>query len=410
MLNLFQDRDQDPRPTTWSNLATSIDPSSTPLDSPPSTEFIINLATKLFDSSNKDISLYAEPFFTLVHELLENGFSVGAVGLEVSVEEEFLFSTDALSSGVNQVDQEIWDLLLHSPESISIEPADVGLCREIFNLCWRQDWKLRIESPSIYTLIVKNVIYCALLVPDLQEQAYKYFSGILSGLSSLAEIHIPISVDFLIIEGLGIISNKYVIYALTASKTLQSKIYDDLLSTLTTPSPAFTDLSVFDKDQLRQCLGLVLTTACTNINNYVLTKSTLFSLISASQDTSPDIMRNAFTSIACITVILNPRDVIEIVLSALARRLGDDGCEELVWETLGNIALVTGDVGVFEEVLVVMLEKSQGRVSRITRTLARVRGRPPIFRDVYLSKIICLVIEKAGDGIANLNVSEWVNR
>jgi hypothetical protein len=44
-------------------------------------------------------------------------------------------------------------------------------------------------------------------------------------------------------------------------------------------------------------------------------------------------------------------------------------------------------------------------MTRITRTLARVRGRPLAFRDVYLSKIINLLIEKTSKEIANLNVS-----
>jgi hypothetical protein len=140
----------------------------------------------------------------------------------------------------------------------------------------------------------------------------------------------------------------------------------------------------------------------------VLTKSTLFTLISASQDPSPATMRNALAAIACITIILNPRDVIEIVLSSLGRRLNDGMGDELVWETLGNIALVTGDVGVYEEVLVLMLERGKmnfGQMTRITRTLARVRGRPLVFRDVYLTKIINLLIEKTSKEIANLNVS-----
>jgi hypothetical protein len=348
-----QDKDLESRPTTWSSLSKLVLPSSPipPIDSPPPTTHIIHLASTLFADSNKDLPRYAEPFFNLIHELLSSSFSIGQmVTSNDGSNDDCIFSTSTLSTGIQQADQEIWDVLLHSPLSVQMGGMDDDLCRDIFSLCWRQDWKIRIESPAIYSFIVKNVVYCCLHVPDLQEQAYTY-------LSSLAEIHIPISVYFLIVEGLGVLSTKYYLYSNQSSQNLQTNIYEDLLSTLTKPSPAFTDLSVFDTDQLRQCLSLVLTTVCNNINNYVLTKSTLFTLISASQETTLATIRNAFAAIACITTILNPRDVIEIVLSALARRLDEGTCEELIWETLGNIALVTGDVGVYEEVLVLMLER-----------------------------------------------------
>ena len=104
-------------------------------------------------------------------------------------------------------------------------------------------------------------------------------------------------------------------------------------------------------------------------------------------------------SVGCLCAVLQTKEIIEIAIPTLARRLEDNIMVEMefLWETLGNIGCCS-DEGVFKSIVNLILntyKQTPTMIPTIGHTIARVPGRSYQLLAMYAEKALELFLEKA---------------
>ncbi|KAI8803148.1 hypothetical protein BJ742DRAFT_830677 [Cladochytrium replicatum] len=207
------------------------------------------------------------------------------------------------------------------------------------------------------------------------------------------------------VEGLGVLALR--------NNTYLPEANEFLCHLLTGPSSVFSNMNdEASLSALRHCAAIILRKCLTAANSSSTTKSSLFALINAAQGVYADVNEsepfsreyivyvNSIVALAGISPALKPKEVIEVAIPLLTRRLRDGPdvhFESLMWECLGNVGL-TCDESVYTEVVSFMLEHSKrtfSKIAKISHTLARMDGRSSTFHRIYLEYILTMFMEKA---------------
>ncbi|KAJ3397366.1 phosphatidylinositol-4- kinase [Lobulomyces angularis] len=314
---------------------------------------------------------------------------------------------------------DIWDSLLKDQKNVTLKHVDPVLVDYIFDVCWKTEWKEKIQiywKEDLYleylSVILKLRIYCSFHKIDVLTVIYNEFSDMFKSFKKLYEDNHPIGVILHIVEALGIFAQR--------DEELLTTTIQLFLNFLTEPADCFMVFSQDDTESVIQCVCVILSTICQNSGNSAVSKSALFTLINIAQSgkllttgtnekNSYLRLRNSFTGISFIAPTLKTKDAV-IVFPVFSKYLeeSDRQYDELIWEALGNIALLTDDISIYDEVVTLVLErcrKSFIKLTRISRTLARVTGKPAAFRDLYLRKIIALLIDRAETSLKQTDTS-----
>ncbi|KAJ3226573.1 phosphatidylinositol-4- kinase [Clydaea vesicula] len=320
---------------------------------------------------------------------------------------------------------DIWDSLLKDQKNVTLKHVDPVLVDYIFDVCWKTEWKEKIQiywKEDLYleylSVILKLRIYCSFHKIDVLTVIYNEFSDMFKSFKKLYEDNHPIGVILHIVEALGIFAQRFAI--IDRDEELLTTTIQLFLNFLTEPADCFMVFSQDDTESVIQCVCVILSTICQNSGNSAVSKSALFTLINIAQSgkllttgtnekNSYLRLRNSFTGISFIAPTLKTKDAV-IVFPVFSKYLeeSDRQYDELIWEALGNIALLTDDISIYDEVVTLVLErcrKSFIKLTRISRTLARVTGKPAAFRDLYLRKIIALLIDRAETSLKQTDTS-----
>ncbi|TPX38337.1 hypothetical protein SmJEL517_g00322 [Synchytrium microbalum] len=309
----------------------------------------------------------------------------------------------------------VWEALLEQKPAEVLTAGDTrgqDVVKSIYASCWDPEWRLCIQNApgadvegveTVLPTTIQTGVLCAVHVESLAEDCIRNVHHVMEDAEALSPGQIRTEIYLECLEGLGVIGRQY--------PHFHPEIVKILTDFLLEPSNVFVNgTDDFTAAALRQCAGAMLALVLKIAHNPPLTKTTLFSFINMAQSTHANLpdpgvislqnraFLNALTVLSSLSSVLPPDEAIRFSIPALTRRLEDcEPYQDLIWENLANIGL-TCNLGVFKEVVSLLLEDSRktvSKISRVSHTLARVTGRPPEFAEMYLNCILTVFNDKA---------------
>ncbi|KAJ3296301.1 phosphatidylinositol-4- kinase [Borealophlyctis nickersoniae] len=356
-------------------------------------------ATVMNESTSSRLPVYVDQYYdgvTLVTDLF-------------NFLQEFLSTFLTIEGYQGQKMEDVWGLSATTRSSSNIIDEEMReMIRRLYEMSWQHTWRQNVKpwndemdsevSDAMMPPAVKCAVYCALHVSGMEDDLVTRLASILNDPDAMFMEHLRIDIYLTCLEALGILAVNF--------PDTRSKVVAIIIQFLVEPSSVF--LSNSDENTssvLRQCASNVLHNCLKAYYNPTVVRTTLYNLIRVLQTGHPSEMvaakstacQNAISAIASITPVLKAKEVVEVAIPALTRRLEDGIFDDLIWESLGNIGL-TCDIDVFREIISFILDYSKHaftRISKVSHTLARMTNRPTAFAMLYFETILSFFVEKA---------------